>query len=639
MDDSWIASRLPGFRDLVAVIDDYAIYTLSPDGTVLDWNKGAEKITGFSSEEAVGRNFATFFTTKDQTSGLPASCLSISARDGDYVTEGWRLRKGAHLFWAHTTLTALRSPSGQLQGYLQVTRDLTERKTTMEALRESETRFRLLVESVQDTAIFLLDPEGHIISWNCGARRIKGYEKDEVIGRHFSLFYPPQAIAAGLPSRILQSALRDGRAQLEGWRLRKNGERFWGHVTISPLYGHEGDLQGYAKITRDLSVRKQVESLQESGKRKDAFLATLAHELRNPLAPILPGLEILLSSPDDAQTVTKIATMMRRQVDQLARLIEDLLDVSRISSGKYKLRKRVVPFSEILERALEAVGPMIEEKRHDLVVDFSQSSLQVEADHHRLSQIISNLVANAAKYTPDAGRIEVKVEASECGMLKVTIQDNGIGIPPAIQESIFELFNQGTYGESQGLGIGLTLVRSLTELHGGTIAVASAGEGKGSCFTLHLPIVSSLNESDKQVTTGDEPTSSDSHLLKVLVADDSRSVADVMAMFLEMEGMKTFVAYDGVEAVEIATKENPNLVLLDLGMPRMDGFAACLKIRKACPDTYVFALSGWGSRDDRRRSAAAGFDEHLVKPVVPDDLRRLLKEYLKHNPTQNVGGS
>jgi PAS domain S-box-containing protein len=500
----------------------------------------------------------------------------------------------------------------------------------MEALRQSEERFRLLVEGVRDYAIFMLDPEGHVMSWNIGARRIKGYEQDEIVGRHFSVFYPDQAREAGVPWKLLAQALKEGRAEQEGWRMRKDGTRFWGHVLITPLFDHSGELRGYAKITRDLTDRRQAESLREAGRRKDAFLATLAHELRNPLAPILPGVDIILRSPGEPERVAGVASMLKRQVDQMARLIDDLVDISRITTGKIELRKAQVPFSEVMERALEAIKPIIERQEQELAVDVTTDGLVVDADPHRLAQMLSNLLSNAAKYTPARGHIKVSLVPESGDVLKITVQDDGRGIAPEFQQSIFELFDQGGSGPAEGLGIGLTLVRSLAEMHGGTVSVASGGEGQGSEFTLLLPILVPGETSSGMVQVkSSQPNTAGP--LRVVIADDSRSAADIMGMFFRMEGFETAVAYDGEEAVVQARALCPDLVVLDLGMPKIDGFEACKRIRKLFPQAVMVALSGWGSREDRRRTSDAGFDEHLVKPVSPDDLRTFLASYFKKN--------
>lgn len=622
----WLRDRRGHFDQLVAAVEDYAIFMMSPDGIILDWNRGAERLKGYTAREIVGRHFSVFYSQEDRDSGFPGQELEIASATGRFAVEGWRYRKDGTRFWASVTITAIRSESSRVEGFLKITRDLTERRTADELLHRSEERFRLLLESVQDYAIFTLDPEGHVMSWNSGARRIKQYEEKEILGRHFSIFYPPEAISIGLPAALLGKALKDGRAEDEGWRLRKDGTRFWGNVVITALYDPQGELRGFAKITRDLTDRRQIEQLRENGRRKDAFLATLAHELRNPLAPMLPGVELILGAPEDAAAVAGVASMLKRQVDQMARLIDDLLDMSRITTGKILLRSILMPLREVVDTAIEAVTPLIQERGHELVVDLLDGGLEVEADPYRLSQIISNLLSNAAKYTPPGGKITLAVRGGAPSLLEIKVRDNGIGVPKALQHSIFELFDQGISGSSEGLGIGLTLVRNLAEMHGGSVSVASDGEGKGSEFTVLLPVVAS-GESATEKQAAPQPASAlrGPGPARVLVADDGRNAADILALFFQMEGMETVVAYDGEEAVNAAADFSPDFAFLDLGMPKLDGYEAARRIRRMYPRVVLAALSGWGGDDDRRRSAEAGFDVHLLKPAKPDDLREVLQ--------------
>ncbi|WP_367872055.1 PAS domain S-box protein [Luteolibacter sp. Populi] len=621
----WLRDRRGHFDQLVSSVEDYAIFMMSREGIILDWNRGAERLKGYTAPEIVGRHFSVFYSDEDRQSKFPDKELEIASAEGRFTVEGWRYRKDGTQFWASVTITAIRSESSAVEGFLKITRDLTEHRATDEMLRRSEERFRLLLESVQDYAIFMLDPEGHVMSWNNGARRIKLYEENEIVGRHFSIFYPPEAISIGMPGSLLAKALKDGRVEDEGWRVRKDGTRFWGNVVLTALHDSKGELRGFAKITRDLSDRQQVEHLRETGRRKDAFLATLAHELRNPLAPMLPGVDLLLHAPHDVATVTGIASMLKRQVDQMAHLIDDLLDMSRITAGKIALRHTVLPVREVVDTAVEASNPLIREFGHRLTLNL-QDELMIEADPYRISQIISNLLSNAAKYTPPEGEIALTVSEKPGPMLEIRVTDNGIGIPKALQHSVFELFDQGASGSSGGLGIGLTLVRTLVEMHGGSIALFSAGEGQGCEFTVRLPVITT----SAPAATGETPvipSAPRSGPARILIADDGRNAADILGLFFQMEGMETAVAYDGEEAVKIAANFEPDFAFLDLGMPKLDGYEAARRIRRMYPRVILAALSGWGAEDDRRRSAEAGFDVHLLKPAKPDDLREVLRQH------------
>ena len=615
-------SRRGNFDELVEFVEDYAIFTLSPAGIILDWNRGAERLTGYRPAEIVGRHFSEFHGAKDIADGLPARELEIAAGEGRFSDEGWRFRKDGRRIWASVTLTALRSHDGEIAGFLMITRDLTERHERIEELRQSEERFRLMIENVSDYAIFMLNPEGRVASWNNGARRIKGYTAEEIIGRHFSVFYPADANAAGLPAKLLAMALKDGRVEDLGWCIRKDGTRFWGQVTITALYDERRILRGFAKITRDLTMNRHVDQLRKAGRKKDTFLATLAHELRNPLAPILTGLEVILKSPEDSHRITKVAGMLRRQVDQMSRLIEDLVDISRITSGKVALRKGIVSVADIVSRSLEDAKPGIEKKRQRLTQHLPTSEVLVHADLHRLSQALTNLLSNAVRYTPPGGNIALSCRV-DGQMLLIAVEDDGIGIAPENQEEIFDLFEQGENGVTEGLGIGLTLVRTIARLHGGTVTVESAGEGRGSTFTLRLPVVTSMVRD--QPTAGAGTEERDQRKGRVLIADDNLDSAEMLSMFFNGEGMDTAIAHDGVEAVELAASFRPHLACLDLGMPGMDGLESARRIRKNNPEVVLVAISGWAGEEDRNRSKAAGFDSHLAKPAAPSDLREILR--------------
>ncbi|MDB6077831.1 MAG: chemotaxis protein methyltransferase CheR, partial [Akkermansiaceae bacterium] len=365
-----------------------------------------------------------------------------------------------------------------------------------------------------------------------------------------------------------------------------------------------------------------VDSLRESDRKKDQFLATLAHELRNPLAPILTGLEVMLARPEDGAKVWEVAGMMQRQVGQMVHLIDDLLDMSRVTTGKIVLKKSKVLLQDIVRSALEASEPLLLQYQHQFSVNLPEIPVHLNADPHRIAQVISNLLSNAAKYTPAEGRISLNV-SRDGDFVHIAVKDNGYGIDPADQDRIFKLFEQDDHGRNDGLGIGLTLVKSLVDLHEGSISVRSEGAMRGSEFAVRLPALP--EEPEAAVETQQAATATAARPRKVLVADDGRSAADVLGMFFQMEGMDVMVTYDGQEAVDAAEKFEPDLVFMDLGMPRMDGFEAARRISQRFPAAKLVALSGWGRDEDRKKSAEAGFTEHLVKPVSPQDLRAALE--------------
>jgi PAS domain S-box-containing protein len=627
-DEGWLLKHSAIFAKLVEGVEEYALFIMNTSGEIISWNRGATLLEGFTEDKILGRQFSSFYCDEDREAGLPAEELRMASTYGTYSTEGWRLRYDGSRFWASITLTAVRTPAGLTGGFLKITRDLTQREAATEALRQSEERLRLLIESVSEYAIFMLDRDGFVRSWNSGARRIKGYEPEEIIGEHFSKFYPPGALERGLPSALLNQARAEGTAQHEGWRLRKDGSRFWGHVLISCIRDDDGMECGFVKITRDLTERRITDRMRAESKRKDAFLATLAHELRNPLAPISPAVDILLRAPHDTGRVIQIAGMLRRQVDQMSRLIEDLVDLSRVTTGKIHLRLESVPLTSVIEASVESATPHIDRRGHTLSLQLPPSYLEIRADRHRLSQVFSNLLNNAAKYTPPGGHIDFKVRHISPTEIMASITDTGRGIDAESLAGIFELFDQGAEAGEDGLGIGLTLARSLVEMHGGTITATSPGKNLGSTFEVLLPVVTSAHAKPIERS----PTSSHSLAsnCRVLVADDVKCGADLLALYLEGEGLRTAVAYDGQSAIEIARSFHPDIACLDLGMPCMDGCETARVLRAEFPEILLVAITGWGTAEDREKTRFAGFDAHLVKPVNPSELRDFIRHRKPH---------
>jgi PAS domain S-box-containing protein len=477
------------YRLMVDSITDYAIFLLDPDGIIRTWNAGAQRIKGYAADEVIGRHFSIFYDADLLAEDLPARELVIARAEGRFQDEGWRLRKDGSRFWAHVVITALRDADGRLLGFSKFTRDLTERREYEELLRRSEERFRLLVEGVRDYAIFMLTPEGNVASWNEGAQLNKGYSAEEIIGRHFSTFYPRDVVDSGWPDKELELALERGSFEDEGWRLRKDGSRFWASVVITALHDHAGRHIGFAKVTRDLTERRRVRTLEDEGRRITTFLAMLGHELRNPLAPIMNAVSIMQLEHLESARLRMCRDIIARQLQQMVRLIDDLLDVGRITSGKIKLDFEPVRLAEVITDAVEMVQPLIEQHRHALSVTLDDAPIWVMGDRARLLQVVSNLLNNAARYTPPQGRIEVTLRRD--GMhAEMSIRDNGPGIPPLHLKDIFNLFVQVEHRpDNGGLGLGLSLVQQLVTLHRGEVSAFSTGEaGKGSEFVVRLPV-------------------------------------------------------------------------------------------------------------------------------------------------------
>jgi PAS domain S-box-containing protein len=479
---------------LVEAVVDYGIFLLDREGHVATWNSGAQKLKGWRREEILGRHFSVFYPPEAVATGWPQEELRRAERDGRFEDEGWRVRKDGTRFWANVVITALRDPAqeGALTGFAKVTRDLTERRAHEEALRGSEERFRVLVDSVRDHAIFLLDRAGHVQSWNPAAESIHGHSAEDAIGLHYGEFFTPADREARKAEAALDATRIHGRTEDEGWRLRQDGTRFWAKAVMTAVYGRGGEPLGFAVVTQDLSQQRRLEDLEQSSRRVNDFIALLAHELRNPLAPIRNAVTLMQLDKALTPPLVNVRDVIDRQVSQLTRLVDDLLDVSRLTNGKITLRPERMAIGEVVRRSIETVRPLIDTRRHQLTVDMPpDGDLQVEADPTRLAQVLQNLLVNAAKYTPEGGRIALL--ARRVGNdAEVTVRDNGRGIDAQDIERIFELFAQGETAPDSfpdsGLGVGLALARSLVRLHGGRMTARSNGIGQGAEFSFRIPL-------------------------------------------------------------------------------------------------------------------------------------------------------
>ena len=622
-DDAELESSEKSFRLLVESVSDYAIFMLDTEGRIASWNAGAQRIKGYRPEEIIGQSFERFYPPEKVAEGWPKEELRRAIAHGRMEDEGWRVRKDGSRFWASVVITALRDSKGRLQGFAKVTRDLTERRRQEEELRRSEEKLRLMVEAVKDYALFMLDPSGHVLTWNAGAAAIMGYQATEVLSRHFSMFFVPEAVAAGRPDEELREAIRTGRSEQEEQRVRRDGTVFWASVVITPVLGAEGVLRGFAKVTRDLTEQRRLVELERATRHMNEFIAMLAHELRNPLAPIRNAVNVLRMQPELPPVVDRMGDMIDRQARQLTRLVDDLLDVGRVATGKISLQRHDIDFREVVLASAEAARPLMAAKRHQLQVDVAEQ-IPMRGDPTRLAQVLHNLLSNAARYTPEGG--EVTVTATVEGNRSITrVRDNGQGIAQQALERVFGLFEQEPGVErnptESGLGIGLTLARTLTELHGGTLRAYSEGRGRGATFELILPC--------QPVPTGRArgraaPPKADE--VRVLVVDDNHDSADSMVMLLEQLGHEAHAAYGAQQALKVAAEVRPALILLDLNMPGEDGFEVIRQLRAAIDHpVYVAAMTGYGQRADRERTRGAGFDEHLTKPVALDPLLKAMQ--------------
>ena len=483
------------YRLIVESVNDYAIFMLDREGRILSWNSGAQRLKGYAPADVIGRSFEIFYPQEQIDVGWPRQELADALRLGRIEDEGWRLRKDGSRFWASVVITALFDAEGRHRGYAKVTRDLSARREYEEQLRRSEERFRLMVESVRDYAIFLLDPEGTIVSWNLGAQLMKGYTSEEIIGKHFSVFYPQDKLDEDWPRKELEHALRDHRFEDEGWRLRKDGSRFWASVVITALFDERGRHYGFAKVSRDLTDRQRITTLETQSRQLAHFLAILGHELRNPLASISNVASIMQLEDLTSPRLRTVRDVLSRQVAHLGRLVDDLLDTGRIISGKVHLKLEAIRLQQVVAESLEAMAPVLETHGLRLDIQIEPTPLWVMGDKVRLVQVLTNLLHNAGKFTPKGGRVSLTL-ARQGEHAELRVSDTGCGIAPQELQYVFKLFAQGegnsTPSQGGGLGIGLSLVHHMVQRHGGDVSAFSTGEpGQGAEFIVRLPLVES----------------------------------------------------------------------------------------------------------------------------------------------------
>jgi len=648
------------FRLLVESARDYAIFMLDPQGNVLTWNPGAERFKGYRSDEIIGSHFSRFYPPDAVAKGVPDDDLRRAARDGSMEDEGWRVRKDGSMFWANVVITAMRNHHGELIGYAKLTRDQTQRRNHEEALRLSEERFRLLVEGVSDYAIFMLDVNGRVASWNVGAQRIKGYAAEDIIGQHFSVFYPREVVESGWPEHELREAARTGRFVDTGWRVRKDGSTFWANVTITAMRDETGTLLGFAKLTRDLTERRRAEAMEVASQQreeildaertarmtaqratqlKDEFLATLSHELRTPLSAILGWTQVLLkghasNAVDQRRAIEVIDRNARAQVQ----LIDDLLDLSRIMTGKLRLDLRQIAILDVVRAAIDSAAPAAATKEIRLISLLDPGRAVVNGDASRLQQVVWNLLTNAIKFTPRGGQVQVLLQRVN-SHIELSVSDTGIGIPASFLPQVFERFSQRDGSSTRahgGLGLGLAICKQLVELHGGTIRAASPGEGRGATFSVDLPVSIMQVESERQrthptaeVNEGDSTSMPRLDGVHAFIVDDEPDARDLLQRVLEDQGA-TVTAFESADAALAAVAASrPTVIVSDIGMPGTDGYQMIRTLRATeTRESRIpaLALTAFARAEDRKRALVAGFQTHLAKPFDVAELVLLVAD-------------
>jgi PAS domain S-box-containing protein len=685
------------FRLLVDEAHDYAIFMLDTEGRVSSWNTGAERVKGWRRDEIIGQSYDAFFTAEDRDKGLPARLLAQAAGEGRLETTGWRMRKDGSRFYANAHLSALRAPTGELSGFAKITRDLTQQRQAeelelrlvverahreaaqlaAERVSKSEERLRRLqgVTAALSGASRPLDVANVILDQSMGelgacaaavyalsatgdsiellsqrghpAEALAGFESlalelrsplTDAAREKAALFYESlEACSAEFPS--LRDAIASGGFEASvalplvahGARRGVLGLRFRQPRTFDAsdraMLLTLGELCAQA-LERARLFGLEVEARAEAEKAnrsKDEFLAMLGHELRNPLAPIATALALMRLH--DGSAFVKERAVIERQLTHVTHLVDDLLDVSRITRGLLTLKKERTELATVVARAVELTSTLLEQRRHHLVVSVPRRGLAVVCDPTRLAQVVTNFLANSARYTEPGGHIEVAAVLRR-DRIVLTVRDDGVGIEPRMLPRVFEIFAQERQSADRaqgGLGLGLAIVKSLVAMHEGSVAAHSEGRGRGSTFTVELPAAGSVEvlEPDESARTVRRVPAG----CRVLVVDDNDDGAELLAAWLSGVGYETHLANDGAQALERAARWAPDIVLLDLGLPVMDGFEVARRLKAQCAAgaaPSVVAITGYGQAKDRERTRRAGFSGHIVKPIDFKALSALL---------------
>lgn len=614
---------------LVRSVVDYAIYMLDLEGRVVSWNAGAEQIKGYAADEIIGRHFSAFYAEGDRSAGKPERNLREAATKGRFQDEGWRIRKDGERFWAWVVIDAVRDDDGQIVGFAKITRDLTERRAAEQALIDSERQFRLLVDGVTDYAIYMLDPDGRVTNWNSGAQRIKGYAADEVIGQHVSLFYTPEDEAAGLPAKVLGRAAREGRYEAEGWRIRKDGERFWAHVVLDAIRDEAGELVGFAKVTRDITERKEAERALADA-RDQLFQAQkmealgqltggLAHDFNNLLTAILGAAELASRHVGQNERLASLIESIRTSAQRGGGLTRQLLAFARrqpLETRTVDLREQLAETMGLLRHSMPA---MIE-----LVSEISEQLWHVETDPSQLELAILNLAFNARDAMPEGGTLRLSARNATAEDLRdlsgdfvvLSVADTGSGIAPELLERVTEPFFT-TKGFGEGTGLGLSQVYGFAHQSGGDLRIESR-VGEGSTIRLLLPRSGAAAREAEEEGDGRPRT-------RVLVVEDDPVIGELAGELLRELGYAPKVVANAGDALrEIAGQARFGFVFSDVIMPGgMTGLELARKIRERLPELPILLTTGYSETASRAQEFPV-----LSKPYTIDDLARAVDNLL-----------
>ncbi len=621
------------FRLLVQSVVDYAIYMLDTDGRVTSWNAGAERIKGYSKDEILGEHFSRFYTDEDRAAGVPTTALETARREGKYEAEGWRVRKDGTRFWASVVIDAIKDDQGKLVGFAKITRDMTDKRRAQEALLEAERRFRILVEGVTDYAIFMLDPEGKVANWNTGAQRIKGYKPEEIIGEHFSRFYAPEDRDDGVPQRALETARETGRYEAEGWRVRKDGTRFWASVVIDAIKSEQGERVGFAKITRDMTDKREAQlRLEES--REQLFRSQkmealgqltggIAHDFNNLLTAILGAADLGLRNLGNQKKVERMLDGIRSSAQRGATLTKQLLAFARAQP----LEMKQIDLKQFLGDVSTLLRPSLR-SNIEVAIEISDKLWHVDSDAGALELALLNLAFNARDAMKDGGKLKLSatnevLDGKPDGLrgehVALRVTDPGPGMSRETMERVFEpFFSTKNFGE--GTGLGLSQVFGFTKQLGGAVTVESE-LGKGATFTIYLP-ASHGSARGEQESKGQTQKAYG----RVLVVEDDELVAELAAGLLDELGFEPTVVHSAREALERLTNgERPRLVFSDVVMPGgISGIELAKKVRNRFPELPILLTTGYSEQV----GGTHGY-EVLQKPYELASLAAALEKLLK----------
>jgi PAS domain S-box-containing protein len=628
------AQRPNRYELLVQSVTDYAIYMLDPTGVVTSWNAGAQRFKGYLEHEIIGQHFSRFYMDEDRATGLPALALHIAEHEGRFEAEGWRVRKDGTRFWANVVIDPVRDEDGALIGFAKVTRDLTQRRMAEEELRRSEERFRLLVQSITDYAIYMLDPSGVVTSWNPGAQRFKGYRADEILGEHFSRFYSEEDRAAGLPKRALATAESEGKFEAEGWRLRQDGSRFWAHVIIDPVRSADGELVGFAKITRDLTERRDAQLRLEQAQhaffqsqKMDAIgklTGGVAHDFNNLLAAVIGSLDLARRRLAEGGDITRYIDNAMKAAERGATLTQRMLSFARkqeLAMETVDLPVLVHGMADLLQRTIGA-GVAIE-------TSFPLLLPLVRADPQQLELALLNLAVNARDAMPEGGRIVISARAerlagkdgSSAGdYVALIVTDQGEGMDADTLARAMEPFFT-TKGVGKGTGLGLSMVHGFAEQCGGRL-VLSSETGKGTSAAIYLPVTTTALSpalEDPVATAAPKMVP-----LRILAVDDDSLVLTNTAGMLEDLGHTVVQATSGRDALRCLREQTADLVLTDFAMPQMTGIQLADAVTAEWPGLPVLMVTGYAE-------APAETAKHLPrlnKPFREDQLVRAIDDVM-----------